>query len=292
MKSASFWEGAGGELNMNEYLPLLLEKADLNIIRYDMNTRTEMGYYKRILPCRMVSYLRKGNAKLRVGNIVYDIKPRSVVFLPENLEHDHYKDSSYETEFMWWHFKFEVENVLDVLKIFSIPYVFMLQDYNKFEHVFEQFIESTKVSGVLPNSILKKARALELLYLILECALSNKEASMLNLQPSNFLGLLTSIIHSPEKQINLKELSKEMHMNSTYISNRFKELFGKSPVMLQRELKVQKAKSLLEISDLSITDIAYATGFDDVQSFSRLFKHYLGISPSQYRLINSAFLKR
>ncbi len=40
---------------------------------------------------------------------------------------------------------------------------------------------------------------------------------------------------------------------------------------------------LLPDSEISITDIAYQTGFSSSQSFSKVFKKYTGVTPSRYR---------
>ncbi|WP_375541021.1 helix-turn-helix domain-containing protein [Paenibacillus tyrfis] len=79
-------------------------------------------------------------------------------------------------------------------------------------------------------------------------------------------------------------------MNPTYVSNHFKEMFGKSPILLHREIKIEKAKSLLKIQEMNITEISTSLGFNDIQTFTRLFKKYTGISPSQYKgLFNKNF---
>ena len=48
-------------------------------------------------------------------------------------------------------------------------------------------------------------------------------------------------------------------------------------------LKLEDAKKLLSETDLSITEIALDTGFNDVSYFIKLFKKQFGISPLKYR---------
>jgi AraC family transcriptional regulator of arabinose operon len=98
--------------------------------------------------------------------------------------------------------------------------------------------------------------------------------------------MLTQIIRNPEKDLSLKDLSIQFHLHPTYISNRFKEIFGKSPIQVQRELKIDRAKKLLKSTQMSVTEIAHSVGFPGIPGFTRLFKSYVGISPSQYRNLN------
>lgn len=50
--------------------------------------------------------------------------------------------------------------------------------------------------------------------------------------------------------------------------------------------KVEKAKMLLVSTDLSISDIAYACGYENVEHFCRQFKRASGRTPKQYRKEN------
>ncbi len=268
---------------MNNDLDLLLRHAVLNIVEFDIHIRNEMRTFNRVRPYYVMSYHKKGNAKLRVGKQTYTITPGTVVLIPPNVEHDHYKDSNEETVFLWWHFTFEIANAIDVLKVFDFPITFRLPNTEEFEKVFIQFKESSARAGYLPTTILKEAKALELLYLLLDGAMKSKEAVVGGLQSRSFLGILAQIVQHPEKQLTLHDLSRTLHMHPTYISNRFKELFGKSPIQVQREMRIHKAKTLLATSEMSITEIAQAVGCSGTPSFTRFFKSHVGISPTRFR---------
>ncbi|WP_274319539.1 helix-turn-helix domain-containing protein [Paenibacillus qinlingensis] len=250
-----------------------------------------MNYHNRVLQeFYMMTYVRKGSAKLRVQDQVYVIHPGTVILIPPHLEHDQYKDSDEETEFLWWHFTYKIQHVVDVLPFLQIPYIYPLKSHLKFEAVFDEFMLSKTRNGYIPNIILQKAKSLELLYLLLDNAFENVDAVDTKQQSHSFFSLLLKIVSQPEASFSLPELAKELHMNSTYVSNHFKEMFGKSPILLHREIKIAKAKSLLEMQRMNITEISNSLGFNDIQTFTRLFKKYTGISPSQYKgLFNKNF---
>lgn len=272
-----------------ETINLLLRKADLNLLLFDRNHRTVMEFYGRQFPFYVMSYHKTGTAKLRINQEhVYEIPPKTVILIPPNVLHDHYKDSSENTEFMFWHFTFMIDNVFDVLQFFQIPIIFPLKHYQQFELTFARYLDELKQqkSGYLLGPILEKAKSYELLHFLLQEALNSEEAPTLKPHSHSFLEILVHIFQKPEQPLSLKDLAIDYHMNPTYISNRFKELFGTSPIHLQRQIRMQKAKSLLTSSDLSIMQICLMVGCEELQNFSRLFKTIVGMSPSDYRKIS------
>ncbi|MDF2964523.1 MAG: AraC family transcriptional regulator [Paenibacillus sp.] len=271
---------------VSEILDFLLRSAELNINLFDISTRTEMKTMNRIRPSYVMSYHKRGTSKLRIGNTVHKIEPGTVILIPPYVEHDHYKEGMDETVFLWCHFTFEIAGIIDVLKIFEFPITFQLKERrDDFEKLFVQYKELISSKG-FPETILKKAKELELLYLLLLNAMQVGQASEVTDQSKNFFGILATILRHPEQEMSLTMLSKKLNMHPTYISNRFKELFGKSPIFVQREMKIHKAKKLLETSDMTINDVAQAIGVNGMSNFSRLFKLHVGISPSQYRQMN------
>ncbi|SFT23737.1 AraC family transcriptional regulator [Paenibacillus sp. BC26] len=272
---------------MSDRLSHLLRHAELRIEQFDVHSRNEMKTLNRTLPFYVMSYLKSGSAKLRIDGEEMALEPGTVTLIPPNVMHDHYKDTADQTEFLWWHFTFEIEGVMDVMKMFRIPFVFQLQDHAYFEDVFMAFMDSADARiPSLPRSILTRAKSLELLYIILNSALSQQDAQKDVAKSDGFLAMLTRVVQSPEAPMTLQQMADELHMHPTYVSNRFKELFGKSPLQVQREMRIQKAKTLLETSDLSVTEISQRLGYSELQNFTRLFKSYVGISPTQFRVLN------
>src|SRR5215467_13887890 len=63
----------------------------------------------------------------------------------------------------------------------------------------------------------------------------------------------------------------------------FKAIFGETPHQYRSRAQVEKAKHLLVLSDLSITEVCMAVGFSSLGSFSTLFSHRVGMSPSEFQ---------
>ncbi|MEM6806473.1 MAG: ATP-binding protein, partial [Bacteroidota bacterium] len=78
---------------------------------------------------------------------------------------------------------------------------------------------------------------------------------------------------------SIKDLAKEIGLSHTQLHRKLVALTGQPPVKLMNGLRLKKAKELLLISDLSISEIAYETGHTDPIYFSKTFKSKYGLSP-------------
>lgn len=67
------------------------------------------------------------------------------------------------------------------------------------------------------------------------------------------------------------------------LSNYFSQQGSGSPLHIIQGRIMLEARRLLRYSDKSIKEIAYEIGYEDVQAFSRAFRHKEGISPSEFR---------
>jgi AraC-like DNA-binding protein len=63
----------------------------------------------------------------------------------------------------------------------------------------------------------------------------------------------------------------------------FKAMFGETPHQYRSRAQIEKAKHLLILSDLSITNVCMAVGFSSLGSFSALFSRRVGMSPSEFQ---------
>ena len=83
--------------------------------------------------------------------------------------------------------------------------------------------------------------------------------------------------------LNISHIANELELNSTYISRVFAANTGDGLLNYINKYRVEKAKELLKNPDLVIETIAAMTGFNNGNSFIRVFKKYELITPGQYR---------
>jgi AraC-like DNA-binding protein len=78
-------------------------------------------------------------------------------------------------------------------------------------------------------------------------------------------------------------IAKELNISPHYLSAMLRSITGKNAQQHIHEKLINKAKELLSITDLSVSEIAYALGFEHLQSFSKLFKSKTNVSPLEFR---------
>ena len=83
--------------------------------------------------------------------------------------------------------------------------------------------------------------------------------------------------------VTVKELAASCHLSESRFSHLFKEIMGKSPMSYLLDLRLNKAKELLEDTELSVLAISEALGFSNQFYFSRQFKKHTTLSPTEYR---------
>ena len=84
-------------------------------------------------------------------------------------------------------------------------------------------------------------------------------------------------------ELSLSELGQRFHLNPYYLAHRFKAVTGYSVKNYQLRCRVAAARTLLETSDLRVTEICERVGFSDVSSLSRYFRREVGVTPTAYR---------
>jgi hypothetical protein len=83
---------------------------------------------------------------------------------------------------------------------------------------------------------------------------------------------------------DLKKISDDLELNPAYLSREFSKYFENMNFgEYIRKLRIDKAITLIESSNYSLTKIAYLTGFSDQSHFTRVFKQHTGRNPSSYR---------
>lgn len=101
--------------------------------------------------------------------------------------------------------------------------------------------------------------------------------------PDKLRKILCYIQGNYEKKISLSDVAKRFYFNSSTVSRMFVKYLGINYIDYLNTLRLEKAKELLELPEISISLAAEKTGFESLSYFSKQFKKKYGISPQEYR---------
>lgn len=93
-------------------------------------------------------------------------------------------------------------------------------------------------------------------------------------------------------EIQFSQLAKQFDLSVRSFNRRFKLATGKTPIKYLQDIRVSTARELLQTTNLSISEIAYRVGYQDVGHFSSLFKKAFNATPQDYRTTVRAKLFR
>ena len=85
------------------------------------------------------------------------------------------------------------------------------------------------------------------------------------------------------KRKELEEMAREVGISPYYLSKLFKESEGTGYIEYTTKLRMDYAKEQLGATDRSIKEICHDAGYQDPNYFSRIFKKWTGMTPTEYR---------
>ena len=104
-----------------------------------------------------------------------------------------------------------------------------------------------------------------------------------NYYQSAILNSINYINENFTKDLKLDEVAKEFLLSRTYFCELFKKNVGMTFNKYINLLRIGRAKMLLSNTNMSITDVAFSSGFNDTSNFSRQFAKHINLTPSEYR---------
>ena len=162
--------------------------------------------------------------------------------------------------------------------IFNVAMLLGNMEYNSKELEEEKYSYISLIDGapdvreslLLLDEFLIKAKA------VIDEVLTNPN------QP-NMKRLLDYINEHYAESLNLTEMGKKFHYSASYLSNYFSDNNHQSFSEYLKQVRIEKSLELLQKEGNSIAKISMLVGYSDHSYFCRVFKKFMGVSPSSYR---------
>ncbi len=86
-----------------------------------------------------------------------------------------------------------------------------------------------------------------------------------------------------EKRYTVEELSQRFLINPTTLKKTFRTVYGQPIARYMKERRIQRARELLERTEMSVAEIAVKVGYENQSKFTQAFHEATGLLPREYR---------
>ena len=93
--------------------------------------------------------------------------------------------------------------------------------------------------------------------------------------------------HFDDPSITNDTLAALCGVSTAYFRKRFREYAGASPMRVLHEMRMDRAKALLESDYVSVAQVAQDVGYNSIYHFSKMFRLYTGMSPTEYARLSA-----
>lgn len=198
-------------------------------------------------------------------------------FISSHQLQEYHSDTEKPWNYFWIIFSeaFAQKYVLPILK----P-----DDRHIFSYNFRGKLQNLWLNVLQSRSCLSHTEALSLLFHLISLHESAGEPGPGSPPLQHVKDAKSYIEYNFDKKISVGDVAAAVHVDERYLYNLFIKYEGISPKEYINRQRYAMACRLLTSTSLTVSEIAYATGFADVCTFSRFFAKGMGMSPTKYRL--------
>jgi len=250
-----------------------------------------------------LSFILEGEAKHRIGDNVYPVKPGDIVFLNNELPHNYVIGPKEKLTVLNIAFLPEfLESAITLDKLVTGVQFFMVEPFfrslddvgGKLTVTGDAFFRlatlALSIVDAFNRSYPAKSDLVPLLFkafiISVNAAYEERVAErprFYEKREALFREIVSFIDGRLSEKITLANIGTAVRLGRTQLAEIFKEKQGMTIVAYVNQRRVEQAQHLLRTTDMPILDIAFDTGFGDVSHFNHTFKRITGISPRQYR---------
>jgi AraC-like DNA-binding protein len=277
-----------------EHLPK--EKDDSFVVKYfDYNFYPTPWHYHPEYEIVMVT---ESTGKRFIGDHISDFGPGNLAFLGPNIPHTYRNDDKYYVEGS----KLRAKSIVIHFTEASLGNDFLdLPEARLLHKLFDRSLYGLDIRGATHQRISKKLfdivsfsglkRWLCLVDILSDLAESKNLAAITKTthigynekESKRLCNVFDWVTTNFEKEIKLSEAAEVAQMNEHAFSRFFSMRTRKTFSGFVQELRLQKAAKLLVENDMTITQVCYECGYNNVSNFNRQFLNHYEMNPMKYR---------
>jgi len=248
----------------------------------------------RIIDTTVLLVGRSGECPISEDGREYVLKKGDYLFLCEGKEHFGTAPVSEDQSHYWCHFNLPEGGSLfesDAAPLaedgyYILPEYGHIADFERIRMLFHQLIDCSlrdfshgrhmqricsDYIGIIITELCEE-------YAASACETGCTKQSVLTQKMREYID-----IHALDGEITVSQLASLFHYNSNYLAQTFKTERGETVSTYVNRVRVKEACRLLANTDDRIEKIALEVGFTDDKYFMRIFRKFMGVTPTQYR---------
>lgn len=282
------WESL---LSSSGYLPVIVRTIERV---HDMSWSMEPNKHEYF---EMV-YIKKGYAVFEILGHPVSIGPNDIIIIKPNQYHKFIVKSESGCEFIVLNFSFKNQHNNDFSEVSLDDFLNFVSGRESGPYLKLKVSQKNDII-VIMNRILKEKQSTEIgseflnyllvmeLFVLISRALKMEWENSIKSRSPKIKELVSSSIKymndNYERDISIADVAKYVFLSPSYFTRIFKEEIGISPMNYLLKIRVERAKELLDGSEMKVGDIAQMVGFSNQQRFNEIFKKYTGITPLKFR---------
>lgn len=252
-------------INITDLHQYEFQISGINIFRQHRTTPT-LRVKKR--PASGFLYILSGRCRYSYGEESFELEPGSLVYLPSGSAH---LLEQMTEDLIYYRIDFVLTINQEESKFSRTPLLVCKQTPPECEEAIHRLAE--KYQYVF-DSVAKNELMCTMFRALRKNAISPRARK---LYPA-----VRHLSRNLTSKVTIEELAELCYMSKSWFYELFQKEYGMTPMEYRDSLLMEKACALLRSEELSVTEIAEQLGFENVSYFSKFFRKYQGISPSQY----------
>lgn len=233
-------------------------------------------------------YMISGECRYFIGNKVLPVKSNNLILIPKGVQHKtRYADVSCDRILVMFAGNYVSPSLLPMIYRLFPNNIFAPDEKIKTHimHLFDKMFEEEQRNDCFSDELIK-GYVTELFSLILRSQTDekNSQCEKGSIVIDDAVEFMRKNFH---EEITLSLVAKRSAMSESRFSRTFKEVIGVGFKEYLNFVRINEANKYLLNTDMSVSEIAYACGFNDSNYFSTFFKKTNGMSPLEFRKLNS-----